>query len=151
MGAVSDHCAEMRSGALGSIPPLVPVCSGCNGVHVTVDPQGLAQPRVDDRPGFSVFGESCLVSGARGGPLESRNALEVFLQKAPLHMLEKLSAARLSLWTCGRSSSCLCSCASAPGTKVRPTKTPFRALVSREKFDIRWDRLFEACVEMSLV
>lgn len=32
------------------------------------------------RPGLTVLGESSLVSGARGGPLESRNALEVFLQ-----------------------------------------------------------------------
>lgn len=41
---------------------------------------------------LTVLGESSLVSGARGGPLESRNALEVFL-RVPLHMLKSVRPA----------------------------------------------------------
>lgn len=74
-----------------------------------------------------VLGESSLVSGARGGPLEKQEECAGSFpasRQAPFHMSKSVRPSRASIWTCGCCCSWPSSSVSAPGTKVRTRQTP---------------------------
>lgn len=74
--------------------------------------------------------ESSLVSGARGGPLESRNALEVFLP-SPLHMLNSVRPiSNMNMWPLLLLLVQLCLCSGHEGKNL--TATPTHTLVCHQ-------------------